>query len=288
MTLHRERASSSIRLDTYASPRLVPALFGRSASRSSMYVRLAAFACVLGMVVVVSIWGSASLFPGLLGNFAASLAAFMLALAWERDREAARSESDAALIEQQRATEVRRRFAPARLELEKNAQSLKELGKLIVPDPYATPVFTYAHPQLLEGAWTANAPRLSELVADYDLIGDLAMTYGRIEELRWRLRHRSENMTKDLDEMTIPLITELRGEVDDLLERVGEQIDHPSVQALGLLHVKGGALGATVGTTASIETKVIRADQTSVSSSASEISRPQSVDEDAERPDEIR
>ena len=41
--------------------------------------------------------------------------------------------------------------------------------------------------ELLEGAWAANAPRLSEILSDHELVGDLAATYGRIEELRWRL-----------------------------------------------------------------------------------------------------
>jgi hypothetical protein len=30
-------------------------------------------------------------------------------------------------------------------------------------------------------------------VADFGLVGDLARTYGRIEELRWRLRYRSDH-----------------------------------------------------------------------------------------------
>ncbi len=238
-------------------------------------MRLAAFACVLGAIAVVAVYGSESLFPGLVGNFAASLAAFMLALTWERDREAQRLAHEAEQIEQQRTTEVRRRFAPVRAELRKNAASLNDLIDFILPDPFLVPgEFQYVHPQLLEGAWTANAPRLSELVADYGLIGDLATTYGRIEELRWRLRHRSENMTKDLDPMTAPLIAELRGEVDDLLERVAAQIDHPNVQALGLMHIKRGLLGG-VGVTASIETEVIRGGQTSVD------------DKDSNRGDEV-
>jgi hypothetical protein len=40
--------------------------------------------------------------------------------------------------------------------------------------------FTPANPQLLEGAWNASAPRLSELIADYKLIADLATVYGRL------------------------------------------------------------------------------------------------------------
>jgi len=115
---------------------------------------------------------------------------------------------------------------------------------------------------------------LSELVADYGLIGDLATTYGRIEELRWRLRHRSENMTKDLDPMTAPLIAELRGEVDDLLERVAAQIDHPERPG-PWTHPHQEGLTRRVGVTASIETEVIRGGQTSVD------------DKDSNRGDEV-
>jgi len=79
------------------------------------------------------------------------------------------------------------------------------------------------NPQLLEGAWSTNAPQLSELVADYELIGSLAITYGRIEELRWRPRYRTEHTTKILDGMTEPLIEELRGEVGEMLVRVQQQ-----------------------------------------------------------------
>jgi hypothetical protein len=114
------------------------------------------------------------------------------------------------------------------------------------------------NPQLLEGAWTANAPRLSELVADYGLIADLATAYGRIEELRWRLRFRTEHMSTLLDDMTKPLVDELRDEVDRLLERLLLQIAQPMVQPLGLVHVKSGSLVAGVTTSATIDTKVIR------------------------------
>lgn len=224
-------------------------------------------------IVVLSVYGGASFLPGLVGGFAASLAAFMLALSWERDRERLQGEREANAFEQRLTTEVRRRFASVRVELGKNAESLTALVSLIKSDPYENPAeFEYVHPQLLEGAWTANAPRLSELVADYELIADLAATYGRIEELRWRLRYRSERMSKDLDAMTVPLVAELRGEVTDLLERVGTQIDEPSVQPLGLMHVKTGTLGATVTTRSSLETEVIRRDQASVTSSSADSS----------------
>jgi len=49
----------------------------------------------------------------------------------------------------------------------------------------------------------------------------LATTYGRLEELRWRLRHRLELDTIVMDAMTGPPVGELRKEVADLRERVG-------------------------------------------------------------------
>jgi hypothetical protein len=122
--------------------------------------------------------------------------------------------------------------------------------------PPGVEVFSFVNPQLLEGAWIASASRLSELVADYKLIADLATAYGRIDELRWRLRYRTEHRAEWLDTMTASLVEELQPEVDDLLERVARQIDEPSVQPLGLAHT--ATLSATVTTTATLEPKVIR------------------------------
>jgi hypothetical protein len=107
----------------------------------------------------------------------------------------------------------------------------------------------------------ASAPRLSELIADYQLIADLATTYGRIEELRWRIRYRTEQQRTSLDKAIRHLAGELRDEVDKLLERIRRQIEQPSVQPRGLLHVKGGTVGASVTTSASGETNAIRRDE---------------------------
>jgi hypothetical protein len=98
-------------------------------------------------------------------------------------------------------------------------------------------------PQLLDGAWSANAPRLSELVADYKLIADLATTYGRIEELRWRVRYRTEHESGRLDGMTAPLVTELVRDVDDVLKRVQGQTHNPTIRPPSIVHqrVIGGS-----------------------------------------------
>jgi hypothetical protein len=230
----------------------------------------------LGAVaLVLQRYGGASFFPGLIASFIATLFAFVLALWWERRREQHALIRDTEELDRRQKTEVRRRFAPVRLELEKNADSLALLTGKLDPDRMQT-TFAILHPQLLEGACVANAPRLSQLVADYDLIGDLAMTYGRIEELRWRLRYRSELHTNAIDGITVPLVEELREEVAGLLQRVGAQIDAPDVQPVGLLSKVG--LSAGITPTGSLTRTVIRAGGSARSSTADSAADPPFTD----------
>jgi hypothetical protein len=210
---------------------------------------IAAFCCAGAAVTVL--YGFGNFFAGFVGNFGASLLAFMLALAWERDREQRQMQRSVRDTENQRATELRRRLSPIHRELAKNLESLEYLtGKL--GDPFATGGggFQLLHPQLLDVAWAANAPQVSQLAADYELVADLATAYGRIEELRWRLRYRSDHVTAVIDEMTAPLVDELRDEVNDLSARVAAQIDKPAVQELGL--VENVPLSTGVTTTAAV------------------------------------
>lgn len=199
--------------------------------------------CAVVAVIVLRRYGGETLLAELVASFAGTFIAFMLALSWERDRDRKRGIRESRELDERRRTEARRRFEPVRAELQTNAKSLSELRGINEPP------FTILNPQLLEGAWTASATRLSELIADYELIANLATTYGRIEELRWRLRHRTEHQTAVLDGMTAPLIEELRGEVVDLLERVEKQLADPSVQPLGLLHLAKVSGGITLGGT---------------------------------------
>jgi hypothetical protein len=82
-------------------------------------------------------------------------------------------------------------------------------------------------PLLLEGSWAANAQALSVLIADAELIGDLSAFYGRVEELRWRLRYQAESTVPAVIEAvgrrTMPLVEEMRDEVRDLIPRVEQQ-----------------------------------------------------------------
>jgi hypothetical protein len=231
----------------------------------------AGLAAVAGSVWAAREYGGGAFWPGLVGNFGASLLAFMLALWWERSRErrqeakdartaAAEREGEAADLQARRETEARRRLEPVREELRRNRASLEMLSNAYAQPPDSGS-YRVLHPELLGGAWEANAPRLAELLADYALTSDLASTHGRIEELRWRLRQRTatmsamagsaiaQNLAASLEAITVPLVSELLGEVDGLLERVGQQIAAPDVQRLGLVHVDSGTV--TVPMTAS-------------------------------------
>jgi hypothetical protein len=214
---------------------------------------LAFLAATSGSMLLIGAYGREAFWPGLITNFAATLAAFVLvlvlALEFESERDARRTEGERARLRADQAeaqhklgerltSEARRRFEPVREELRRNRDSLELLsGAFAKPQGL---VFNVLHPELLEVAWQANAPRLTELIADYELTSSLAASYGRIEELRWRLRHRTAQVTTSLDGMTKPLVDELLGEVTNLLERVGEQIHRPDVQELGLVHKDSG------------------------------------------------
>jgi hypothetical protein len=219
----------------------------------------AAVTAAVAALLVLRRYGGDSLWPELVSGFGASLLAFMLALTWESDRErrrfaqemereGRRFEQAAKELEQERATEVRRRFQGVRTELQKNDESIamlmREFAEALEATRTGTRGMRALHPQLLDRAWNANAPRLAELVADYELIAELGITYGRIEELRWRLRHRTESRSAELDTMTARLVEELRDENRDLLERVDAQIQNPDVQQLGLVHKVSGTVTA--------------------------------------------
>jgi hypothetical protein len=224
----------------------------RRGARSSRYsiivwVGVAIVVFVIGMAVVVSVYGGLAFFPGLIAGFGASLFAFMLALRWDHEREreqaqaeaaerAAEREHQASMQHDKLVTEAGRRLEPIRNELGRNKESVEWLTKSLPAAMNRNLPPMAVNPQLLEGAWAANAPRLSEILSDYDLVGDLAFTYGRIEELRWRLRQRTALLAVNLDvaqemaRMTEPLVKELVTEVTDCLARVGNAIEHPPVR----------------------------------------------------------
>lgn len=219
------------------------------------FLRLFALAFVVGAGFVIGAYGGPVFWPVLIGGFGASLGAFVLALSWDhekerRERAAAEQgrkddwERERQYVQEQLVTEARRRLEPIREELRRDAESLRALKEAF--DMQAPLPDLILSPELLDFAWAANGPRLSQILADVDLVSKLATTYGRMEELRWRLRQRTSymgfnpSMAHAIAMMTEPLVVELATEVDDLRTRVDQQAEKPDVQELGVL-VTGAA-----------------------------------------------
>lgn len=193
--------------------------------RLPIYASVCALGAVLvGALLVVDAYGGEAFWSELTAGFGASLAAFVLALQWDRHRERSRDTRALADIRSARATESSRRLESVAEELRGNLISLRDLDSW-----FGQEQLMIMHPQLLDAAWHANGTRLSELLTDYELTSRLATTYGRIEELRWRLRARTSQIgipetgakvAASLDTMTRPLVAELVVEVASLVERV--------------------------------------------------------------------
>lgn len=194
-----------------------------------------------------AIYGGAEIWPGLVGNFTASLLAFLCALAWDRrerqrervqeeeDRTKQQAEEDEEYVRRleearareldQRRSEAKRRFSLILKELQVNGKSLD--------DARGSLAYKIVLPQLLDGSWIASGAALSSIASDYELVAELSTFYGRINELRWRLRRRLDvadpGAQQLFDAMIEPLINEMRGEVAGLIKRVSTESEEPGV-----------------------------------------------------------
>jgi hypothetical protein len=137
-----------------------------------VWIWAAATVFAIGTVAVLNQYGGLSYFPGLVGGFGASLAAFVLALRWDHERERERSRLEATERSEERQQQVRerhnqlaveaeRRLRPIENELRVNRKSLDDCANALptAMDRSLPPLAV--NPQLLEGAWVANASRLS-------------------------------------------------------------------------------------------------------------------------------
>lgn len=207
---------------------------------------VAALAAVVGIAVTWWIYGGGSLWPGLVGNFVASLAAFLLALSWDRRsrhedemkavaQEAERIEKALDDERERRAAEVRRRLSAMRLEM----NQLKESVESTLARPVGT---LYFLPDLPTGAWDAAAESLGRLIADYKLVADLSTFYDRVRDLRWRLRsmteaaHVSRIKARTFEPMVNAIAREVADDLEKLLPLVDSQIAKPDVQPVGVVH----------------------------------------------------
>ncbi len=207
----------------------------------------AAVAAIAGMIFVPLKWGNESLWPGLVGNFVASLIAFALALAWDRRQRASADEAtrqreaeeaQRLLKDEQdrRETEVRRRLLVLRPQLKQLEQSVESVLE-------KSSIARYFLPDLPTGAWEANAEPLSRLLADHQLVADLSTFHDRVRDLQWRLRFKAEEQrvtqAQMFETMIEALAQEIKSDLPDLHRRVNEQIAHPDVQRLGVTYKIG-------------------------------------------------
>jgi hypothetical protein len=208
--------------------------------------------------IALGIYGGLPYWPALATEFGASLAAFTLALQWEGHRTAQALVRTAREAADLRQTEARKRLLALATELKRNKVSIDDLAKNL-PDSPTGAVDTLLHPELLGGAWTASGERLGDLLADYDLVAMLATFYGRLEELRWRIRYRTQARDSYLDGMTKALSVEMQKEVNEALNRVLNEADNPEVRRVGIVHVKN--IGSATETSAALSVTPVKAEQ---------------------------
>lgn len=210
-------------------------------SRLTFSISVLGALAVAGGVYTLAEFGAEGLWPGLVTNFAASLLAFILALEWERSRARSAAQDAAQIYEKRQANSIEQERERRRAEIIKRLYTLSdELGWNLesvemLKGGFAAATdsqFTYLNPQLLDGSWHANATRLAQLFDNVTLIAALAKTYGRIEELRWRLRLRSEQRLVEMDPMIQPLVDELVDEINGLLDDIRAQVERPSAMTV--------------------------------------------------------
>lgn len=203
---------------------------------------------------VVDRYGGASYWPSLIAQFAATLLAVVLALEFEARRERRALLRGELELNDIRSTEARKRLLSLATELEKNDVSIKEIIRAL-QDPLPAPTFKLIHPQLLAGTWAASGERLGDLLSEYELVARVSTFYGRLEELRWRIRHRTEARDEVLNSMTLALAKEMQQEVTTLIRDVRAQEQNPSVRRLGVTHTR--AVSSTLHLTASVSAEKV-------------------------------
>lgn len=216
-------------------------------------------AALVGIAIyaAVSAWtidryGAALFWPAFVTQFGATLLAVVLAFAIENRREQRALVAADENLTQRRQAEARKRLLALGDELEKNQVSISEIVKGI-EDEAPDGQFKLVHPQLLGGTWASSGERLGDLLQQYELVARLSTFYGRLEELRWRVRHRTEVMSDRMDRMTLALAKELVGEVAGLLDDVRAQEPNPVIRPVGLVHAR--AVGGSIQPTGSVTTE---------------------------------
>lgn len=205
-------------------------------SRPFQLLVLSLVVAVAAPLAVLPTYGGEIIWPLVICGYSGAALAFTVALFWDRhsrlqdevrQNEAERRRVAERLAQEQerRVIEAKRRFGALELELERLKASIDRTKR-------EQALYKQFFPDLPTGSWAAASGPLGLIVADYELMADLATFYGHVEELRWRLRYKAEASTEP--EVINPLIdtfvSQMCEAVDALLAGVREQIQSPTVE----------------------------------------------------------
>jgi hypothetical protein len=195
-------------------------------------------------------YGGALYWPALLSQFGATLLAVVLALGIDSRRERRALERHERSLADERTSEARKRLLALLVELERNQSSIESIVRGLRRNPPEGEL-NLLHWQLLDGTWASSGERLGDLLAEYDLVAELSTFYGRLEELRWRIRYRTQARDSAIDQITLDLAEEMRAEVAGLIDKVRAEEGNPVVRPVGLVHARAIG-GAVIQTSASM------------------------------------
>jgi len=205
-------------------------------SRPFQLLVLSLAVAIVAPIAVLPVYGGEIIWPLVICGYSGAALAFTVALFWDRhsrlqdevrQNEAERRRVAERLQQEQerRVIEAKRRFGALELELERLKASIDRTKR-------EQARYKQFFPDLPTGSWIAASGPLGVIVADYELMADLATFYGHVEELRWRLRFKAEASTEA--ELVNPLIDTFVSQMADavtvLLEQVHEQALSPTVE----------------------------------------------------------
>jgi hypothetical protein len=197
---------------------------------------LSLVAAVVAPIVGAHYYTGEMMWPLVIGGYSGAALAFTTALFWDRHSRL-QDEVRQAEVERRRATErlqheqerrvveAKRRFGALELELARLKASIERTQR----EQHG---YKHFFPDLPTGSWAAASGPLGLIVADYELMADLATFYGHVEELRWRLRFKADPSVDEeaLHPIITTFVSQMADAVDALLEQVREQIQNPHVE----------------------------------------------------------
>jgi hypothetical protein len=211
----------------------------RSSPRATFL--LAVMAAIVGGALSVWFFGEENYMAQLLAGFGAALAAFTVALEWEREKEKnqreAEREKEESHREAEREKEKNQREAESKLrlksvltELNVNDKGLtllaKELARL---KESSRKEWEPVLPLLSDAVWTASAPRLVQII-EPNLFSALAIFYNNVDELRFRVRQRTQARTNELDDGIEDLLKSATDTLEGLSTWVYEETRAPTAE----------------------------------------------------------